>query len=62
MERPVYICQLPEAEQAEIREKLKKYMLMEGFTEEDYEEELQNAMDSKIDDIDWRMIHAIIND
>jgi len=55
-----YICQLPESEQAILREKLRTYLQIEGFTDT-LEEELQNAMDSKIDDIDWRMINSIID-
>jgi len=51
-----YICQLPSMQQKEMREKLRKYLQIEGLTGDKLEEELQSAMDSKVDDIDWKAI------
>ena len=55
-----YICQLPLLEQETIREKLKKYLKMEGFEGESLVSELEETMCGKIDDIDWRAINAVI--
>ena len=63
--RPVYVCQLEERKQAEIRKLLEGLILhgcggkeseVERYYGMSFEEAVQNGMDSKIVDLDYLMV------
>ncbi|ANU47920.1 hypothetical protein ADH76_13585 [Enterocloster clostridioformis] len=63
--RPVYVCQLTEEKQAEIRKMLEELILhgccvemseVERYYGMSFEEAVQNGMDSKIVDLDYIMV------
>ncbi|MCH1948137.1 hypothetical protein MCJ35_02845 [Enterocloster sp. OA13] len=63
--RPVYVCQLSEEKQAEIRKMLEGLILhgcggditeVERYYGMSFEEAVQNGMDSKIVDLDYIMV------
>ena len=62
--RPVYVCQLEERKQAEVRKLLEGLILhgcgdkseVERYYGMSFEEAVQNGMDSKIVDLDYLMV------
>ncbi|WP_176707780.1 hypothetical protein [Bacillus sp. FJAT-26390] len=51
MTRKIYVVELSETEQNEIESKIRKLLTSEGLTKDEIEEAIQNALDSKIADI-----------
>ena len=63
--KPIFVCQLPEKEQAEIKRLLEGLILhgcggdkaeMQRYYGMSFEEAVQNGMDSKIVDLDYLMV------